>query len=245
MSKLPRVTEQLVDEARRAHDPSAEQRARTLDALHARLDFHGELPRKRHAAAAAAAAAAVAADAVVASTSKAASAVTGKLVFKLMFATVALGGGVTTAAVMVRDQAPRVAVVEHAVTAPRAPKVAQTAPVIEPTPVVDAVVADAGTAQAEVAPARVTRRPAEMTLIGRALAHLRDREPQRTLTLLDEHAEHYPNGKFATERKGLRVLALCAAGRIEEGRRARAAFLRELARAPIAVRVREACDEDR
>lgn len=248
MSKLPRVGEELIDQARRGHDPTPEELARTLHALHARLDFHGQPARPRRAAAAAAAAA-VAADVVVASTTKAASAVTGKLALKLIVATMALGGGVTTA-VMVHERSQPVAVVaQSSRAAPHA--LAQGAAAGEPAPQVDAITEpapDVAPLASASEPARAlrgtTRRPSEMTLIGRALASLRDRDPKRTLALLDEHAELYPRGKFVTERKGLRVLALCASGRIEEGRRARAAFMRESARAPIAARVREACNEE-
>lgn len=82
----------------------------------------------------------------------------------------------------------------------------------------------------------------ESELIRRALTSLRDHQPTSALAVLDEHASRFPSGAFATERAGLRVLALCEAGRTEEGLRARAEFLREAGKAPIAARVRHACE---
>ena len=83
----------------------------------------------------------------------------------------------------------------------------------------------------------------EVTLLRSALASVRDGNGQRALSLLAEHAERYPSGAFSTERRGLRVLALCAAGRSAEGQRERAAFLRDAGESPIAARVRSACSD--
>ena len=88
-------------------------------------------------------------------------------------------------------------------------------------------------------------RPAvgELDLIDGAIASLRDGEEARALALLERHRVSYPDGKFAIERKGLRVLALCAAGRLEEGRAERQVLLRSERAAPILTRVRKACAE--
>jgi hypothetical protein len=85
--------------------------------------------------------------------------------------------------------------------------------------------------------------PNELALIRKALTSLRDRDAGRALTLLEEHAARFPSGSFATERRGLHVVALCAAGRVSDGRRERAAFLKASASSPIAARVRGACNE--
>jgi hypothetical protein len=83
--------------------------------------------------------------------------------------------------------------------------------------------------------------PNELTLIRRAMTSLRDRDPGRALTLLDEHAVRFPSGSFANERRGLHVVALCATGKLADGRREQAAFLKSSASSPIAARVRGAC----
>jgi hypothetical protein len=81
----------------------------------------------------------------------------------------------------------------------------------------------------------------ELSLIRAALTSLRDRDSLQALRLLDEHAARYPTGAFSTERRALRVVALCAAGRSEEGARERALFLKTAGDSPIAARVRSAC----
>jgi hypothetical protein len=96
---------------------------------------------------------------------------------------------------------------------------------------------------ARPAPAVEVEAPHELVLIRRALTSLRDGEPIRALAQLDEHAARYPSGSFSTERRGLRVVALCEAGRGDEGERERAAFLKSAAGSPIAARVRSACAE--
>jgi hypothetical protein len=84
----------------------------------------------------------------------------------------------------------------------------------------------------------------EVSLLRSALTSLRDDDAARALSLLADHAARYPSGTFTTERRGLRVLALCAAGLQAEGRREQSAFLREAGSSPIAARVRTACGKD-
>jgi hypothetical protein len=81
----------------------------------------------------------------------------------------------------------------------------------------------------------------ELALIRAALTSLRDHDSAQALRLLDEHAARYPSGAFGTERQALHVVALCAAGRHEEGSRERAQFLKTAGDSPIAARVRSAC----
>jgi hypothetical protein len=81
----------------------------------------------------------------------------------------------------------------------------------------------------------------ELALIRAALTSLRDHDSAQALRLLDEHAARYPSGAFGTERRALHVVALCAAGRLEEGSRERAQFLKTSGDSPIAARVRSAC----
>jgi hypothetical protein len=49
--------------------------------------------------------------------------------------------------------------------------------------------------------------------------------PERTLTLLDEHARAFPNGALGQEGEVLRIEALCQGGRTTEGRARARAFL--------------------
>ncbi len=96
---------------------------------------------------------------------------------------------------------------------------------------------------AERAPSARGSPPREISLIRGALSALRDGAPGRALALLDEHAQFYPRGAFLDERRGLRVLSLCAVGRRDEGERERDAFLDRASSSPIARRVRRACQE--
>jgi hypothetical protein len=61
------------------------------------------------------------------------------------------------------------------------------------------------------------------------------------LSLLDAHAREFSKGVLAHEREGLRVLALCKLGRLDEGRRLQQRFLSQHASSPLAARVRAAC----
>jgi hypothetical protein len=82
---------------------------------------------------------------------------------------------------------------------------------------------------------------AELDLIRSTLTALRDGQTGRALTLLSDHEQRFPQGMFTTERLGLRVIALCADGALEQGRREQAAFLRRHGETPLAARVRAAC----
>lgn len=86
--------------------------------------------------------------------------------------------------------------------------------------------------------------PSELELIDGALSSLRQHDPKRSLSLLAQHAELYPHGMLATERRGLRVLALCAGGNRAQAARERATFLSTSAHTPMAERVRRSCRPD-
>ena len=88
-----------------------------------------------------------------------------------------------------------------------------------------------------------TQATGELALIRQALTSLRDRDASGAVALLDQHAARYPNGAFATERRGLHVVALCASGNLRDGRAEQAEFLRQAGSSPIAPRVRRACAE--
>jgi hypothetical protein len=91
-------------------------------------------------------------------------------------------------------------------------------------------------------PREVVKEESEVALIRAAFASLNAGEPQRALELLEAHGARYPSGAMGRERAGLRVLALCAMGRLQEGRREQAAFLDAASDSPLQHRVRRACE---
>jgi len=82
---------------------------------------------------------------------------------------------------------------------------------------------------------------AEAALLQRAQTALAAGDPEAALVRLGEHARGYKDGVLARERDALRVTALCAAGRTDEGRAEGDAFLRAHAGSLLAERVRGAC----
>lgn len=82
---------------------------------------------------------------------------------------------------------------------------------------------------------------AEAALLQRAQTALAAGDPEAALVRLGEHARGYRDGVLARERDALRVTALCAAGRTDEGRAEGEAFLRAHAGSLLAERVRGAC----
>lgn len=57
---------------------------------------------------------------------------------------------------------------------------------------------------------------AELALLQRAREALRAGDPDRTLSLLDDHAKRFPDSTLARERDRTRVTALCRAGRSDD-----------------------------
>ncbi|MBX7080086.1 MAG: hypothetical protein K1X88_12900 [Nannocystaceae bacterium] len=82
---------------------------------------------------------------------------------------------------------------------------------------------------------------AEVTALRRAQALL-GRDPQAALAQLERHAERYPGSSLAAERDAARVAALCNLDRVDDARRAAAAFERAHAGSPLLARVRATCD---
>jgi hypothetical protein len=77
---------------------------------------------------------------------------------------------------------------------------------------------------------------AETRRLREAHSALQAGDPQKALGLLGEQG-----GQLGEERAAARVLALCQMGRVAEAESARAAFLREHPRSPLADRVRSGC----
>lgn len=83
----------------------------------------------------------------------------------------------------------------------------------------------------------------EARLLEQADADLRRGDAHAALARLAEHATKYPAGALREEREGVRVVALCRAGREEEGRRAAERFLARSPRSALATRIRAACGD--
>ncbi len=81
----------------------------------------------------------------------------------------------------------------------------------------------------------------ETALLEQAFRSIDDGNSQRALAALDELEASKPDGALAEERAALRVSALCAAGRVDEARRAADRFLSEMPASVQAGRVRASC----
>jgi hypothetical protein len=64
------------------------------------------------------------------------------------------------------------------------------------------------------------------------------------LERLSEHARRFPSGALAEEREAAFVLALCAAGRVDEARRHRAALERAAPSSPLLPRLERSCAKE-
>jgi hypothetical protein len=110
-----------------------------------------------------------------------------------------------------------------------------------------AVAAGPDTAPPEAAPVGAPIDPSlreELAIIARANTALRLEHAADALRALDEHARRFENGVLSEERRGLRVLALCALAPNQAALDARAAFLRSTPNALLAPKVRAACSND-
>ncbi len=123
---------------------------------------------------------------------------------------------------------------------PAAPRVAAREPVERPEEEPRAAIP--APIPAPIAAPPVAAIPAEDPLAAET-RHLREAhgalqagDPQKALALLDEQG-----GQLGEERAAARVLALCQLGRTAELEAARAAFLRDHPRSPLADRVRGGC----
>ncbi len=143
--------------------------------------------------------------------------------------------------------------------APTQPEEPSAAPTVTAVPVIEPADAQAQTpepatasrrgvpstrrspAPAPKAPATVDTLAEENRLLAKARKALLDERPERALTLLADHARRFADGVLAEERKALRAVALCDAGRSEDGAAAARAFLRAHPKAALAQRVRSAC----
>ncbi|MFO0588280.1 MAG: hypothetical protein U0441_12100 [Polyangiaceae bacterium] len=98
-----------------------------------------------------------------------------------------------------------------------------------------------GAPSAASSSAPVDTLPEEMKLLAAAHAELSRGNPSGALALLDEHAAKYPRGTMAPERRATRAMALCKAGRTEEGLREVTALYGPDSKSPMAQKIAHAC----
>lgn len=126
-------------------------------------------------------------------------------------------------------------------TAPAAP--APPAAPREPAPVVAAPAPTAGAPPppAEVAALEVA---AQVRLLSTARDAVRANDGARALAALDEWQRRFPGGALATEASAVRVLALCAQGRVAEARALAHDWFATSGRSPLAAGLRRSCAAD-
>ncbi len=82
----------------------------------------------------------------------------------------------------------------------------------------------------------------ETRTLERARKALTNSRPIVALAILDDYERRFPAARLAPERNALRAIALCDAGRSNEGSKAADAFLAKHSGHALASRVRRACD---
>jgi RNA polymerase sigma-70 factor (ECF subfamily) len=120
--------------------------------------------------------------------------------------------------------------------APRRPTPKAATPTPAPQP--EATVAEV------VAPPVVETLATEAKLLGLARRALSDGNPTRARALLEQHANQFPNGKLALERRAAWVRMLCAANEPAEAREQLAKLMRDDPTAPAVVAVRDVCKSE-
>jgi hypothetical protein len=86
--------------------------------------------------------------------------------------------------------------------------------------------------------ASIARETALLAEVQRALTA---RQPGRALEALDRYTAECPTGLLYEEATASRVVALCSAGRVQDGRRWAEEFTRRYPNSPLASRVSSAC----
>lgn len=84
---------------------------------------------------------------------------------------------------------------------------------------------------------------AESALLGQAQRALSARDPARARTLLQQHADQFPHGDLALDRRAAWARMLCVAGEAEAARELAASLGREHPRVPAVVALRDVCRE--
>jgi hypothetical protein len=82
---------------------------------------------------------------------------------------------------------------------------------------------------------------AELRIIAAAQKSLKAGNAEEALSHLGEHEQRFPHGILSLERAGVRTIALCQAGRTNEGRAAAKSYLRQAPNSVLEKRIRVAC----
>jgi hypothetical protein len=82
----------------------------------------------------------------------------------------------------------------------------------------------------------------ELDLVRAAQVAMRQGETSAALTMLEGHANRYPNGALREEREAARAIALCELGRLDQGRQVGRRLLLNSPRSPLAGRIHKSCE---
>lgn len=225
---------EIFDRARRAHDPTPDDRARVRAKLAARIG----------------------AGAVAGAGAAKVAGVTKGTILKVVLS-IAIVAALGAAFVLRRHApAPEAPAIEAPVVqapAPVAPVTSAASPAAsaaessaEPVaPTVESAAPSPSAAPPPVArsarPAASTDLEAEMSLLAGAQAAIQAGDYATAIARLDEHQRQFPRGVLSEERLAARVVALCGAGRVAEARSLGASFLAHHPSSPLAPRVRSSC----
>ena len=136
----------------------------------------------------------------------------------------------------------------HVASLPKMPPTRASAIVMKSAPVVASAEAFNPPPHHELAPAVIA--PAkpikasiarETELLALAQRAIKVGRPGAALEALDRYTEECPAGLLYEEATASRVVALCALGRVQDGRRWAEEFYRHYHSSPLAARVRGAC----
>jgi hypothetical protein len=81
----------------------------------------------------------------------------------------------------------------------------------------------------------------ELRVLEAAQAALREEDPEGALELLGQHEREFGDARLEEERRVLRAIALCKAGRLKQGRGEARVFVKANPTSNLANRVRDAC----
>jgi hypothetical protein len=96
---------------------------------------------------------------------------------------------------------------------------------------------------ASLGSASLERMTEEIALVRAMHEAIAGHDPARAITLSQDHARRFPDGRLGLEVEGLRIVAECQrSGKTTETARAAASFVSRHPRAPIVDRVRAACE---
>ena len=138
---------------------------------------------------------------------------------------------------------PRAALVRRAALAQHVTEATKLQPKLEQhavTPEPAAALTPAETKQPRSpAASRVDPLSQEVSLLTRATREIGAGHPAKALQALTEHQQRFPNGKLSEERRAAKAQALCALGRVAEGRAEQRQLVQQ---SPTAARAKQACD---